>query len=220
VRSLQQKETQKMKDKLIPPLAYYLMKIINSSLRLEVEGWEEPSQLLEKKQSLIFSSWHGKSWIPAYFLRDLGIYALTSLSRDGSYMTEVLEKLGWNTVRGSSSRGASRSLLSLYKKLKKGESTALTPDGPTGPIYEIKPGIVFLQQRADSLIVPMGVDAVWKKNFNSWDNYMLPLPFSRASLVFGKAFAFDPDLEMEAKQQLLKEKMIKVNKRAAEILNS
>ncbi|MEC9489720.1 MAG: DUF374 domain-containing protein [Halanaerobiales bacterium] len=211
---------EKLKDKLIPPLAYYLMKIINSSLRLKVEGWQVPAQMLKDKQSLIFSSWHGKSWIPAYFLRDLGIYALTSLSRDGSYMTRVLEDLGWNTVRGSSSRGASRSLLSLYKKLKRGESTALTPDGPTGPIYEVKPGIIFLQQRAGSLIVPMGADAVWKKNFNSWDNYLLPLPFSRASLVFGKAFAFDSEVDMETKQKLLKNKMIEVNERAAEILES
>src|SRR6056297_1743704 len=123
--------------------------------------------MLEDKQSLIFSSWHGKSWIPAYFLRDLGIYALTSLSRDGSYMAEVLENMGWNNVRGSSSRGGSRSLLSLYKKLKKGESTALTPDGPTGPIYEVKPGIIFLQERSHGYIVPLGIAVENKKLINS-----------------------------------------------------
>jgi len=216
---LQQKK-ERLKDKLIPPLAYYMMKFTNISLRLTVEGWEKPSQLLEEKKSLIFSSWHGKSWVPAYFLRDLGIYALASMSRDGSYMAEVLHNLGWRTVRGSSSRGASRSVLSLYKKLKKGESTALTPDGPTGPIYEIKPGIIFLQQKAGSLIVPIGVDAAWKKNFNSWDNYLLPLPFSKTALVFGEPFQFNEDLEMEAKQEILKKKMIKVNERAAEIVSS
>lgn len=215
-----QQKKERLKDKLIPPLAYYMMKFTNISLRLTVEGWEKPSQLLEEKKSLIFSSWHGKSWVPAYFLRDLGIYALASMSRDGSYMAEVLHNLGWRTVRGSSSRGASRSVLSLYKKLKKGESTALTPDGPTGPIYEIKPGIIFLQQKAGSLIVPIGVDAAWKKNFNSWDNYLLPLPFSKTALVFGEPFQFNEDLEMEAKQEILKKKMIKVNERAAEIVSS
>lgn len=215
-----QQKKERLKDKLIPPLAYYMMKFTNISLRLTVEGWEKPSQLLEEKKSLIFSSWHGKSWVPAYFLRDLGIYALASMSRDGSYMAEVLHNLGWRTVRGSSSRGASRSVLSLYKKLKKGESTALTPDGPTGPIYEIKPGIIFLQQKAGSLIVPIGVDAAWKKNFNSWDNYLLPLPFSKTALVFGEPFQFNEDLEMEAKQKILKKKMIKVNERAAEIVSS
>ena len=196
------------------------MKLPNMSLRLTVEGWEKPSELLKEQKSLRFSSWHGKSWVPAYFLRDLGIYALASMSRDGSYMAAVLHKLGWKTVRGSSSRGASRSVLSLYKKLKKGESTALTPDGPTGPIYEIKPGIIFLQEKAGSFIVPMGVDADWKKNFNSWDNYLLPLPFSKTALVFGEPFQFNKDLEMEVKQEILKNKMIEVNERAAEIVSS
>ena len=207
-----------LKAKMIPPFAYNLIKLTNLSYRLEVEGWQSVKEALTAGESLVFSSWHGKSWVPAYFLRDLGIYALTSLSRDGSYMTEILHKLGWKTVRGSSSRGASRSLLALYRKLKKGESTALTPDGPTGPIYEIKPGIIFLQEKAGSMLVPMGVDARWKKNFDSWDRYLLPLPFSKTSLVFGKPFSFEAELKMEVKQKILKEKMEKVNLRAAEIV--
>jgi lysophospholipid acyltransferase (LPLAT)-like uncharacterized protein len=209
---------EKLKTKLIPPLAYNLIKYTNQSYRLQVEGWEPVEKALTAEKSLVFSSWHGKSWVPAYFLRELGIYALTSLSRDGSYMTEILHKLGWQTVRGSSSRGASRSLLTLYRKLKAGGSTALTPDGPTGPIYEVKPGIIFLQEKAGSMLVPMGVDARWKKKFASWDNYLLPLPFSRTALVFGEPFSFEEGLEMEAKQKILKEKMEAVNLRAAEIV--
>ena len=207
-----------LKEQLIPPLAYNLIKLTNQSYRLQVEGWEKVENAFNSGESLVFSSWHGKSWVPAYFLRDLGIYALTSLSRDGSYMTEILHRLGWRTVRGSSSRGASRSLLALYRKLNEGASTALTPDGPTGPIYEVKPGIIFLQEKADSMLVPMGVDAHWKKNFASWDDYLLPLPFSKTSLVFGEPFRFEDGLEMEEKQQILKNKMTAVNQRAAELV--
>jgi lysophospholipid acyltransferase (LPLAT)-like uncharacterized protein len=206
------------KNKMIPPLAYNLIKYTNQSYRLQVEGWEPVREALAGGESLVFSSWHCKSWVPAYFLRDLGIYALTSLSRDGSYMTEILHRLGWQTIRGSSSRGASRSLLALYRKLKAGASTALTPDGPTGPIYVVKPGIIFLQEKADSMLVPIGVDARWKKNFASWDQYLLPLPFSKTALVFGEPFSFEADLEMEVKQEILKEKMEAVNLRAAEIV--
>jgi len=207
-----------LKDKMIPSFAYNLIKLTNQSYQLEVEGWAPVKKALDAGDSLVFSSWHGKSWVPAYFLRDLGIYALTSLSRDGSYMTEILHKLGWKTVRGSSSRGASRSLLALYRKLKEGASTALTPDGPTGPIYQVKPGIIFLQEKAGSMLVPMGVEACWKKNFNSWDQYLLPLPFSKTALVFGEPFSFEADLKMEAKQKILEKKMEAVNLRAAEIV--
>jgi len=211
-------QKRKLEKAIIPPLAYYLLRATNFSYSLEVEGWEQVKEKFDQQESLVFSSWHGKSWVPAYFLRDLGIYVLTSLSRDGSYMTEILHKLGWKTVRGSSSRGASRSLLALYRKLKEGASTALTPDGPTGPLHQVKPGIIFLQEKAGSMLVPTGVDARWKKNFNSWDQYLLPLPFSKTALVFGEPFKFEAGLEMEAKQKILEEKMAEVNARAAELV--
>lgn len=213
-------QKKKIEEKLIPPLAYFLIRLTNLSYRMEVEGWAEVKEKFAEDNSLLFSIWHGTLWVPAYFLRVLKIYALASLSRDGSYIAKVLEKLGWNMVRGSSSRGASRSLLKLYRKLKNGGSAAITPDGPTGPRHEVKAGIIFLQEKADSLIVPVGVDACWKKNFGSWDKFLLPLPFSKTALVFGKPFKFEEGLEMEAKQQLLNQKMAEVNLRASEILKN
>lgn len=205
-------------EKIIPFLAYLLIRVTNISYRMEIEGWEAVKEKLEAEESLVFSTWHGTLWMPAYFLKNLGIYGLASLSRDGSYISQVLERLGWKTIRGSSSRGASRSLLQLYRKLKKGKSAAITPDGPTGPRHQVKPGIIFLQEKAGSLLVPIGAAAEWKKNFNSWDKFMLPLLFSRTALVFGEPFRFKAELEMEAKQRILTEKMEKVNKRAAEII--
>ncbi|SFL33633.1 hypothetical protein SAMN02983006_00880 [Halanaerobium salsuginis] len=206
-------------DKVLPLLAYNLLRWTNISLRLQVEGWEKVNDDLKAGHSLVFSIWHGKLWLPAYFLRAREIYALASLSQDGSYIADVLERLGWRTVRGSSSRGASRSLLSLYRKLKHGASAAITPDGPTGPIYQVKGGIIFLQEKADALIVPVGADASWKKNFSSWDNFMLPLPFSRAALVFGAPFSCPEAMEMEARQELLQSKMKEVNDRAAQLIS-
>ncbi|KXS49207.1 MAG: hypothetical protein A8274_653 [Halanaerobium sp. 4-GBenrich] len=207
----------KIEEKLIPPLAYYLLRAANFSYRLEVEGWKKVKEMMAS-ESLVFSCWHGKLWVPSYFLKDLEIYALASLSRDGSYISEVLERLGWGTVRGSSSRGASRSLLKLYRKLKQGESAAITPDGPTGPLHQVKPGIIFLQEKAGSYLVPIGTEARWKKNFSSWDEFLLPLPFSKTALVFAEPFKFEEGLTMEAKQKILEEKMAEVNKRAAEIV--
>ena len=208
----------KIRDKIIPAAAYLLICLINSTLNIKVEGWDEAEKHLNNSGAVIFSAWHGKTWVPVYFLRSKGIYALASLSRDGGYMTGVLNRLGWNVIRGSSSRGGSRSLLSLFRRLKRGESAALTPDGPTGPIYEVKPGIIFLQERSDGVIIPIGVDSSYKKNFSSWDNYMLPLPFSKTALVFGDAVTFDKNLAVEEKQQILKEEMQKAEKRASELL--
>ncbi|ADO76409.1 lysophospholipid acyltransferase family protein [Halanaerobium praevalens] len=212
------KNKKTLKEKIIPPLAYYLLKATNSSYRLEVEGWQRIEKKIMQQESLLFSIWHGTLWVPAYFLRGLGIYALASLSRDGSYIAKVLENLGWELIRGSSSRGGSRSLLQLYRKLKHGFSAAITPDGPTGPRHEVKPGIIFLQKKADSFLVPVGVDARWKKKFGSWDQFLLPYPFSKTAIVFGKPFKFEAELSRESKQEILAEKMKKVNLRAAELV--
>jgi hypothetical protein len=208
----------KIRDKIIPAAAYSLICLINSTLNIKVEGWDKAEKYLNSSGAVIFSAWHGKMWVPVYFLRRRGIYTLASLSQDGNYITSVLKRLGWNVIRGSSSRGGSRSLLSLFRRLKKGEKAALTPDGPTGPIHEVKPGIIFLQERSDGVIIPIGVDSSHRKNFSSWDNYMLPLPFSKTALVFGEAVKFDKNLTIEEKQQLLKEEMQKAEKRASELL--
>jgi hypothetical protein len=207
-----------LEKKIVPPLAYYLLRATNFSYNLEVEGWKQVKGKLDQNESLVFSCWHGNLWVPSYFLRGLNVYALTSLSRDGSYISEVLERMGWGTVRGSSSRGASRSLLKLYRKLKKGESAAITPDGPTGPLHQVKPGIIFLQEKAGSYLVPIGVESNWKKNFSSWDKFLLPLPFSKTALVFAEPFKFEAGLEMKVKQKILEEKMAEVNARAAELV--
>jgi len=211
-------QKRKLEKAIIPPLAYYLIRATNFSYDLKTEGWEQVKEKFDQQESLVFSCWHGKLWVPSYFLRNLKVYALASLSRDGSYISEVLERLGWGTVRGSSSKGASRSLLKLYRKLKKGESAAITPDGPTGPLHQVKPGIIFLQEKADSYLVPIGVDSNWKKKFSSWDEFLLPLPFSKTALVFAEPFKFETGLEMETKQKILEEKMAEVNARAAELV--
>ena len=212
------KNEESLKEKAIPVLAYILLRTTNISYRMKVEGWQRVKESLEGGKSLIFSVWHGTLWVPAYFLKDSNLYALASLSQDGSYISKVLENLGWKMVRGSSSRGGSRSLLKLYRKLKKGGSTAITPDGPTGPRHKVKAGALFLQEKADSLLVPVGVDARWKKNFGSWDKFLLPLPFSKTAIVFGEPFSFEKELEMEEKQRILENKMEEVNSRAADLV--
>ncbi len=208
----------KLKTTLISNLAYFLLTIINKSLRLEVVGADH-LELISEQTPLLFAAWHGKTWIPVYYLRDRNYLALASLSQDGEYMARLLTKLGWQVIRGSSSRGASRSLLKLYRQLKEGNSTAITPDGPTGPIYNVKPGIIYLQQRSGGYLVPLGSAAEQKKNFASWDKYMLPFPFSKAVLVIGKPIKFqEGSLTMEEKAKILAEAINAAERKAENIL--
>ncbi|GAB6099446.1 lysophospholipid acyltransferase family protein [Halanaerocella petrolearia] len=175
-----------MKKKAIPWLAYWLSKLTNSSLDLQVKNESRLNKLQKNNSRIIFATWHGLLWLPIYHLRDQGHVALASQSNDGEYISRVLDKFGWDVVRGSTSRGGARSLLKLVKKLKAGKNIAITPDGPRGPRHEVKSGILYLAQKTDSIIVPLGVAFNKKKVFASWDQFELPYPFAKGAFVYGK----------------------------------
>ena len=139
--------------------------------------------------------------IPAtYYCRGLGIRVMSSNSYDGEYMGRIIRKFGFVAVKGSSSKNAVRALLGLRRALDEGWTVAFTLDGPRGPRYKVKPGPVAL---ARSSGVPlsmfhMAVDRAWV--LNTWDQLMIPKPFSRVLMRFGKvipvpANATDEDLE-------------------------
>ncbi|WP_051412101.1 lysophospholipid acyltransferase family protein [Halonatronum saccharophilum] len=185
----------KLKTKLIINSAYYLSKLINSTLRLRVFGKKEVRKIEDKGKPIIFAVWHGQLLLPTYYFRERGYVGLASRSRDGEYISGVLKRLGWEVVRGSTSKGGARSLLKLIKKIREGKSLGITPDGPRGPIHKVKPGVIYLAQKSDALIVPVGVAFSKKKVFSSWDRFSLAYPFSKATLVYGEGMEVPKDID-------------------------
>ena len=211
----------KIRDKiklfLIPRIVYFLLAITNKTLNLQVVGYENTDEI-DRVSPKLYAFWHGYMWIPVYYYRKRNFIVLSSLSQDGEYMTRVLKRLGWQVIRGSSSKGGSRSLLKLYKELITGATTVLTPDGPTGPIYKVKPGIVYLQEKSNGAIIPLGIAIDKKIEVNSWDKLKIPLPFSKAVLNIGKPIKLPKDESIEKRCQLLEEKINEVQKEAEEKL--
>ncbi|OCL25609.1 hypothetical protein U472_14870 [Orenia metallireducens] len=183
-----------LKYKIIPQFAYLLQRITSGTLKIEVKNKERLLEAKESGKSIILAFWHGQLWFPAYYLQDQGYVGLASQSRDGEYISRVLKKMGWEMVRGSTSRGGARSLLKLIKKLKAGKNIAITPDGPRGPRYQAQAGVVYLAQKSNSVIIPGGVAFSKEKVFNSWDKFQLPLPFSKVALAFGESIEVEDNL--------------------------
>jgi len=178
---------------IISESAYWLSQLINRSLNLTVKGEAQLAEIKEQGKNVIFALWHEQLWLPIYYLRTRDCVALASESRDGEYITGVLERMDWEVVRGSTSRGGTRSLLRLIKKLRQGKEVAITTDGPTGPRREVKSGIYYLAKKTDSVIVPLGIAFKRKKRFNSWDRFQLPAPFTTAALVYGSGITIAGD---------------------------
>jgi hypothetical protein len=119
-------------------------------------------------------------------LRRPGTGVLVSLSPDGEVIAQVLERLGFRAVRGSSSRRGREGLRELEAWLAQGRSAALTPDGPRGPRHRAQMGTVVLAARSGRAIVPLGGAAHPAWTLGSWDRFQIPRPWARAALVFGE----------------------------------
>jgi lysophospholipid acyltransferase (LPLAT)-like uncharacterized protein len=111
--------------------------------------------------------------------------ALISASRDGAFLTAVLEQFGVQAARGSSSRRGWQALLELTTWAERGYDLAITPDGPRGPCYTVHPGIIALAQFTGLPIVPVTYRTAWKVCLKSWDRFHVPLPFARCEGIFG-----------------------------------
>jgi len=170
---------------LISWASYLAISLIGPTLRYSI-SWEEPptppDATYEKR--VIYSFWHRAVFASAWLWRKTGIAVMVSRSFDGEYIARTIEKLGFVAVRGSSSRGGATALLGLKSQLEQGNLVAFTIDGPRGPKYVAKPGPVLLS-RASAL--PMAAFYVALSNawvLNTWDELMIPKPFSKALVRF------------------------------------
>lgn len=194
----------KIEVRLFSFLAWSLIQLIGHTVRFQVKGYDNVLKLVDSGKGFILTVWHGRTMMPVYYCRHMGIWAITSLSKDGEIQTRTVGRLGYKTIRGSTGRGAIKAALAACKKLQDGGILAITPDGPKGPLHEVQEGIVFLAQRTGCPIIPIGVGARPRKLMNAWDEYALPLPFARCALIFGEPFHLADTQENQAHAETIK----------------
>ena len=171
--------------RIIIGLGYWVIRLIGPTLRVCISSEEGAQETLEQRP-LIGSFWHSCIIPATYICRGLGVRVMSSNSYDGEYMGRIIRKFGFVAVKGSSSRNAVRALLGLRRALGEGWSVAFTLDGPRGPRHKVKPGPVALGRSSGVPLTTFhaAVDKAWV--LNSWDRMMIPLPFSRVLVRFGK----------------------------------
>ena len=143
--------------------------------------WRE---LRLRRQPFIFAFWHGTMLPLVWTHRGEGVPVVISEHRDGEIIARIVEKFGFKTIRGSSSRGAARALMGIVRELEHGSEVAVTPDGPRGPARRFASGALVAAQRVGVPIVGVGVVASHAWRLNSWDRFMIPKPFSRVHVAY------------------------------------
>jgi lysophospholipid acyltransferase (LPLAT)-like uncharacterized protein len=131
----------------------------------------------------LYVLWHDRLFIAADIARRFRgrrpLHALISTSNDGAWLTEFFATMGLCAVRGSSSRGGREAASELVRVLRSGADAGITPDGPRGPAYIVKPGALTVARRSGARIILVGViyESYWC--LNGWDSFRLPKPFSK-----------------------------------------
>jgi lysophospholipid acyltransferase (LPLAT)-like uncharacterized protein len=164
-------------------------------------------RLIREKTPFVLAFWHGRMLCAlhlAYLYRQVRATVMVSRSQDGEFISQVSKRFGVHPTRGSTSRGGSRAMLQMVRRVQEGYVACVTPDGPRGPRYRVQPGVITVAQKTGASILPLAYDAEWKKVFQSWDRFIMPLPFSRIVVVYGEPISVPahatPDM-LQAKQQ-------------------
>jgi lysophospholipid acyltransferase (LPLAT)-like uncharacterized protein len=162
-----------------------LLHIIGRTWRIRVLNGEALGDLRGRQRGFVFSLWHGHLLPLLWHHRGEGVAVLISEHRDGELVARAASALGYALIRGSTTRGAGRALISLVRVLQAGKEVAITPDGPRGPARKFAPGALVAAQRSDSFILPVvaHADRAWR--LRSWDRFMIPKPFARVTIAYG-----------------------------------
>jgi lysophospholipid acyltransferase (LPLAT)-like uncharacterized protein len=170
----------RMQIPVIAWAAYWAIRLIGPTLRVEVIGAHNAVQIRNAGEPGIGAFWHRCIFPAVWFWRKRGIVVLNTVNFDGQWTRRVVERLGFGTAQGSSSRGAIEGLAAMAQHLGEGRHVAFTIDGPRGPRYVAKPGPVILARRTGRPISVFHIGVERAHTFRkSWDLFRLPYPFSR-----------------------------------------
>ncbi len=171
-----------------------VMRLWGGTFRLE---WDVPESVRAIKQSgepVVYAFWHCHMLPIAWAYRGCGAVVLASQHGDGEAVSQVIHRLGYGTVRGSTTRGGVRAAVEMARLGRAGYPLAFTPDGPRGPRHKLQPGIVFVAQHSGLPIVPLAAGVRCGRRLDSWDRYELPAPFSRIHIVGGEPIAIPAEI--------------------------
>jgi lysophospholipid acyltransferase (LPLAT)-like uncharacterized protein len=161
------------------------LQLVARTWRFRIINGAAINGLRAAKRNFIFSLWHGQLLPLLWHHRHEGVVLLISEHRDGELVARAAASLGYALIRGSTTRGADRALISLVRELQAGREVAITPDGPRGPARKFAPGAMIAAQRSDSFILPVVAVADRAWHLKSWDGFMIPKPFAHVTVAYG-----------------------------------
>jgi len=206
---------------LIAGAGYRAIQALGSTLRWRLDGFERFDEIAARGQQPVMAFWHGRILPATYYFRRRGIVVITSENFDGEWIARIIERFGFGTARGSTSRGARKALLQLTRDMAAGKPAGFTLDGPRGPARVAQAGAIWLAKATGNPVLPFHLEASRHWTLASWDRTQIPKPFSTVAIAIGKPLYVPADADesaIEAGRQELERRLRAVEDRAAGML--
>ncbi|MCF2612758.1 MULTISPECIES: lysophospholipid acyltransferase family protein [Fusobacterium] len=197
-------------------LVYYIIMLIKLTLKIEIIGKEN----MEEDKPYVLALWHNKVVATVLALGFIKKRAgLASPSADGELISVPLEKLGYKMIRGSSGKDSVKGLVQLIKAVKEGYTIGTPLDGPKGPRFEAKQGMMYVAQKSGRPMVFMG--AAYSKKWvlsKTWDKCQIPKPFSKVICVISEPFYLEKSIPVEDYKEIVEKKLNDINEVAENLI--
>jgi len=182
------------------PLVWRILcRVVGVTSRISSKREKPVLEMLAQGRPFVLAFFHGRLFLGMYHLRNYPLTAMIGISYLGEIQSRTLLGQGQETVLGSKSKGGAKALAQMVKAVRSGRIGAFAVDGPRGPYGEVKEGVVYVAKKLGVPVVPVMISARPSLVFkSSWDRFMLPMPFSKAVVVFGSPMMLDGDMAEES----------------------
>ena len=207
----------------IAAIGYPLINALGRTLRWRVDGLHHLDAIRASGRQPIMAFWHGRILTATFYFRRRGIVVITSENFDGEWIARIIERFGYSTARGSTSRGAKRAMLQLVRDMGRGKPAGFTVDGPRGPARVAQPGAVWLAKATGNPVLPFHLEASSHWTLRSWDRTQIPRPFATVALAIGEPLEVARDAtddELEGARRTLEQRLKALEPRATDLLAS
>jgi len=188
----------RLQARLIPAFGYPLIAALGSTLRWRAEGLEHLDAVARGGRVPIMAFWHGRILPATVYFRRRGIVVITSENFDGEWIAGIIERFGYGTARGSTSRGGRKALRQLTRDMAAGKPAGFTIDGPRGPARVAQAGALWLAKITGNPVIPFHIETDRHWTLNSWDRTQIPKPFAVSAIAIGAPLYVEQDADAAA----------------------
>ncbi len=185
------------------PILRGITRLLAMSYRVEaVIGEQNIEPFLDGKAVCAPAYWHQhhvlcSGLVRQWIKRGFKACFLISGSVDGEVPERIARAYGAEVIRGSANESGALALRDQHAMMKKGYSIVTTADGPRGPKYEIKTGVVVMARVGGIPLVPVACAADRAWYLDRWDEFMIPKPFARIVLGIGEPYQIPRETKLD-----------------------